>query len=222
MKNFTGLFVVGIIAIVLLFNVFAGGEGSRGVSGSYIEDTYNELPSEPSRSEIIDTIESSSANNIEQLVQEAFPLLDTVRTEQGISRIYITKELNLPEVANYLSAQIQPEEISSRQDRKQVLVYPDHFVILQESIDEPGLITIELANDEFVRRNYSPGFFQGMLAYSLLNRALGSSDWSSRRSAQCQQTGDCYSGYGMYGGYNGTSGTFRGSSTRGGGPGTGK
>lgn len=222
MKDYAGIIVVGIIAFFLLFNIF-GGNDERGMTGSNTEDTYGELPSEPSRSEILNTIENSDAGNIESLIKESFPLLDTVRSEQGISRIYMTKELTLPEVADSLSNAINPEENSERQENKQVLVYPDHFVIIQESTEEAGVITIELAEDDFVKNNYSPGFFNGLFAGYLLNRMLGSNDWYDRRRSTCQQTGNCYGGYGMYGNYNaGGTSSMRGSTNRGGGPGTGK
>ncbi|ASF40152.1 hypothetical protein CEH05_13780 [Halobacillus halophilus] len=224
MREYGGIFVVGIIAIVLLFNVFGNGNPMRGISGSNIEDTYGELPSEPDRSEILNKIENSEADSVEDLIQQNFPLLDTVRSDQGTtSRIYMTRELTLTEVADALAGAITPEEISERQEDKQALVYPDHFVIIQESEEEPDVITIELASDQFVRNHYSPGFFNGMFTAILLNRMLGSNDWYNRKSNTCRQSGNCYGGYGMYGNYNtGTSGSLRGSSTRGGGPGTGK
>ncbi|SDN76391.1 MULTISPECIES: DUF4247 domain-containing protein [Halobacillus] len=222
LKDYAGIIVVGIIAFFLLFNVF-GGNDQRGMSGSYTEDTYGELPSEPDRSEILSGIENSEANDIESLIQDHFPLLDTVRSDQGISRIYMTKELSLTEVSDSLTSVIPPEEISEKQENKQALIYPDHFVILQESTEEPGVITIELASDDFVRNHYSPGFFSGLFLGSILNRSLGSNDWYDRRRANCQQTGNCYGGYGMYGNYNsGGTTSMRGSSNRGGGPGTGK
>ncbi|WP_226583723.1 DUF4247 domain-containing protein [Halobacillus litoralis] len=222
MKDYLGIIVVGIIALFLVFNVF-GNDEPRGMSGSYTEDTYGELPSEPDRSEILKTIENSDARTIEQLIQESFPLLDTIRSDQGISRIYMTRELTLPEVADSLSEAIAPEEISTRQEEKQILIYPDDFIIIQESQEEPGVVTIELASDDFVRNNYSPGFFNGFFTAVLLNRMLGSNDWYNRRRSTCQQTGSCYGGYGMYGNYNsGGTGSMRGSTNRGGGPGTGK
>ncbi|ARI76804.1 DUF4247 domain-containing protein [Halobacillus mangrovi] len=222
MREYGGIIVVGIIAIVLLFNVFGNDEASRGISGSYTEDTYNELPSEPERSEILENIRTSNANSIEELVKNNFPLLDTIQSDQGMSRIYMTRELSLPEVSEALSDKINPEEISERQEGKQALIYPEHFVIIQESEEEPGVITIELASDQFVRNNYHPSFFQGMLAYYILDEVLDVDDWHKKRNSRCKQTGDCYSGYGMYGNYNSGSGSLRGSSNRGGGPGAGK
>ncbi|WP_101844649.1 DUF4247 domain-containing protein [Halobacillus sp. Marseille-P3879] len=224
MKDYAGLFIVVIIAIVIAYNSFGSfGDGTRGMSGSNAEDTYEELPSEPPRSEILDSIEQSEAGSVRQLLSDSFPLLDTVETDEGNSEIFMTQELTLPEVAEELERKIEPEEVSDREEGKQVLIYPDEFVILQESEEEPGLILIELSSDEFVRNNYSPNFFQGLLAYSLLNRMLGSNDWAERRQSRCQSGGDCYGGYSMYGGSNSdSSGSFRGSSNRGGGPGTGK
>ncbi|TGB04063.1 DUF4247 domain-containing protein [Halobacillus salinus] len=230
MKDFAGIIVVGIIAIVLLFNVFGPDKNPlRGMTGSNVEDTYNELPDEPDRSEIINTIDqfngdsNNTSSSIEELIQRAFPLLDTVQSDNGVSKIYMTRELTLPEVADQLSDQVQPQEISERQSDKQVLVYPETFVIIQESSEEPGLVTIELAGDQFVRNNYSPSFFDGLLAYYILDEVLDVDDWFKKRRNTCRQTNDCYGGYGVFGGLkSNNSGSFRGSSNRGGGPGTGK
>ncbi|GGF06128.1 hypothetical protein GCM10010954_00610 [Halobacillus andaensis] len=221
MRDYAGVIIVVLIAIVIGYNAFGSmGNGSRGMSGSNAQDTYEELPSEPSKSEVLNSIDQSEATSIRQLLSDSFPLLDTVETDEGHSEIFMTQNLTLPETAEEIENKIEPEEVSDRDEGKQVLIYPDEFVILQESEEEPGLILIELASDEFVRNNYSPSFFQGLLAYSLLNRMLGSSDWANRREARCQSEGGCYGGYSMYGGSN--SGSFRGSSNRGGGPGTGK
>ncbi|MBH0230147.1 DUF4247 domain-containing protein [Halobacillus yeomjeoni] len=224
MREFGGMIVVGVIAVILLFTMFGNNDDQmRGMSGSYTEDTYNDLPDEPSRAEILKNVKDSKANSIEQLVQNNFPLLDTIRTDQGISRIYMTRELTLPEVAESLKGAIKPVEVSEQVESRQALIYPEHFVIIQESQEEPGLVTIELASDQFVKNNYSPGFFEGMLAYYILDEVLDVDDWFKKRKRSCQKTGDCYGGYGMYGSYNsGGSGSLRGSSNRGGGPGSGK
>ncbi|MFC7320322.1 DUF4247 domain-containing protein [Halobacillus campisalis] len=223
MKDYVGLFIVIIIAIVVAYNSFGNfGNGSRGMSGSNAQDTYQELPDEPSRSEVLAAIDDSEATSIRSVIRDSFPLLDTVETDEGDSEIYMTQELTLPETAEQLENKINPEDISDREEGKQVLFYPNEFVILQESDEEPGLVLIEVASDEFVRNNYSPSFFQGLVAYSLLNSMLGSNNWASQRESSCRASGDCYGGYGMYGGSNSGSGSFRGSTNRGGGPGSGK
>ncbi|WP_082233596.1 DUF4247 domain-containing protein [Halobacillus massiliensis] len=223
MKDYIGLFVVIFIAIVVGYQAFGDSNTPKGMSGVNEAATYDELPEEPARNEVLERIRESEASSIRELIDVGFPLLDTVQSDRGIAEIYMTQELTVKEAADEIANKIEPDEQSEEQGGKQVLVYPNDFVILQESSEEPGLVLIELASDEFVRNNYSPGFFQGLLAYSLLNRALGSNDWAQRRADRCEG-GGCYGGYTMYGGgYNSNpSGSLRGSSNRGGGPGTGK
>ena len=226
MRSYLGLIIVGILAVFLLFNIFSNDNGTqRGMSGSdnYQENTYKDLPSEPDKSEILDTISSSNASSISTLIENGFPLLDTVKTDKGISKIYVTQKLTLKEAADALADKIEPEETSKKQDDKQVLVYPDHFVILQKSQEQQDVVFIELASDQFVRNNYSPGFFNGLMTYYILNRALGSDNWYNKRKSACKAQGNCYGGYVQSGRFNsGTTGSFRGSSQRGGGPGAGK
>ncbi|ELK47299.1 DUF4247 domain-containing protein [Halobacillus sp. ACCC02827] len=221
MKNYTGLIFIGIIALAVIINLFNSGDAQRGMSGSVAESTYENLPEEPDRSEILEDIENSDAQSAEVLIRNNFPLLDVVNTDQGTSEVYATRQLSLPETADALSEAIPPEEISERQDGKQVLVYDDDFVIIQESEEEPGVVTMEIASDEFVRNNYSPSFFNGLFAGYLLNRMLGSNNWYDQRRSSCQAAGDCYGGYGSYNSGSG-AGSIRSSNNRGGGPGVGK
>ncbi|WP_181349847.1 DUF4247 domain-containing protein [Thalassobacillus sp. CUG 92003] len=222
MRDLVGMLALGAIALFLLINAFGGGAQSlmKGMTGSQSEATYEELPDEPDRSEILSSIEESDAASIDDLIEAEFPLLDTVKRDNQQAKIYMTRKLTLPEVIDELSGKITPEEVGERVDDKQVLIYDDHFVTVKESDEEPNLVLIELANDEFVRNHYSPGFFQGMFAYAMLNRMLNSNDWAERRRSSCRNNSGCYGGYTMYGGQG--TGSFRGSSNRGGGPGSGK
>ncbi|UOQ46154.1 DUF4247 domain-containing protein [Halobacillus salinarum] len=227
MRNYAGLIIVGIIAVILMFNLFnrPDNTANRGMSGggNYQENTYEDLPDEPEKSEILDTIKASSNSSIQNVVKQSFPLLDTVKTDQGLSKIYVTRKLSLPEAADALSQQVKPQEISKRQEGKQVLVYKNDFVILQESQEQNNVVFIELASDQFVRNHYSPSFFDGLLAYYILDEVLDADDWFKKRKAKCQTQGNCYGGYVRSGGFNsGKTGSFRGSSQRGGGPGAGK
>ncbi|MFG6116618.1 DUF4247 domain-containing protein [Halobacillus sp. MO56] len=226
MKDYLVLFGFGIIIIVLFMNVFGGNDDrSRGISGSSSDPalTYDELPEEPSKESIISSLQQSEPSDAEELVSNHFPLIDTVRTDEGISRVYVTREFKIPELADLLAGTLKPDEKSDYNNNKQVLVYPDHFVIMKESEEEPGVVFIELSNDQFVRNHYSPGFFNGLLTYAVLNRMLNSSNWAENQAGRCRASNDCYGGYSMYGGYrSGDTGTFRGSAGRGGGPGAGK
>ncbi|SEA48814.1 protein of unknown function [Thalassobacillus cyri] len=226
MKDYLVLFGFGIIIIVLFMNVFGGNDDrSRGISSSSSDPaiTYDELPEEPSKESIISSLQQSEPSDAEELVSNHFPLIDTVRTDEGISRVYVTREFRIPELADLLAETLKPDEKSDYNNNKQVLVYPDHFVIMKESEEEPGVVFIELSNDQFVRNHYTPGFFNGLLTYAVLNRMLNSSNWAKNQAGRCRASNDCYGGYTMYGGYrSGDTGTFRGSTGRGGGPGAGK
>ncbi|MFD1019029.1 DUF4247 domain-containing protein [Thalassobacillus hwangdonensis] len=223
MKDLLGLLAAGVIVILIVFNAFGGDDASKGMSGAYEEATYGELPDEPSKSEITQSISQSSATNIESLIEENFPLLDKVRGENGLANVYMTREFEIPELTELISEKLEPDEISERVEGKQALIYPDQFIILKESTEEPDVVLIEVASDDFVRNNYAPGFFTGMLAYRILDDVLDVDDWHKKRRNQCKN-GNCYGGYTMYGGSfrSGDSGGLRGYDSRGGGPGTGK
>lgn len=219
MKDVGSVALFTIFAAFIAFFIFDSDDGSgSGISGTYEQASYGSLPEEPSRQEIEKTLDNQSFTSVEDLIEGTFPQLDTVQTDRGRSEIYMTSEFNLREVEELITEEIPPTERGERQNDKQALIYPDEFVILKESEEEAGLVLIELAEKEFVRNNYRPSFFDGMLAYALLNRAFGTNDWQNRQRDRCARDG-CYGGYSMYGG---NSGSFRGSSNRGGGPGVGK
>ncbi|PBB06700.1 MULTISPECIES: DUF4247 domain-containing protein [Salimicrobium] len=219
MRDIGSVVLFSIFAAFIAFFIFDSGDSAdNGMSGTYNEQSYESLPEEPTRGEIEDRLDGESYTSVETMIEETFPQLDTVQTDRGRSEIYMTSEYNLQEVEELIVGEVKPRETGERQGDKQALIYPDNFVILKESEEEAGLVLIELAEKEFVRNNYSPSFFEGMLAYALLNQAFGTNDWRSTQRNRCDN-GGCYGGYSMYGG---NSGSFRGSSTRGGGPSVGK
>lgn len=220
MKDIGSVVLFSIFAAFIAFFIFDSGEDTgSGISGTYEQGSYDSLPEEPSRGEVEDTLDSQSFTSVENMMEETFPQLDTVQTDRGRAEIYMTSEYNLVEVEELIVEEVPPEERGERQGDKQALIYPDEFVILKESEEEAGLVLIEVAEKEFVRNNYSPSFFDGMLAYALLNQAFGTNDWRNNQQNRCQNAGGCYGGYAMYGG---NGGSFRGSTNRGGGPGAGK
>ena len=113
----------------------------------------------------------------------------------------------------------EPEQVGEEIDGRQVLVYNDEFIILTEDPDNPGSTLVEVADEEFVRTHYNPGFFAGMFVGSFLGNRFGSG-WSQSQATRCAR-GGCYSGGGGYSSIPSTT-TGRGSTFRGGGPGVGK
>lgn len=164
-------------------------------------------------------------------INNNYTFYDTVTSatnSSNYSEIYLARDKSIDEVTAELQDFEQPEKIGERQEDKQVLVYDDQFVILTDDEEYEGSTLIEVANKEFVRDNYNPSFFQGMLLMSFLNNMFGSNDWDRNQQAKCQQNpNNCYGGFSRSGGgYKGytTPPSVRGgsSSVRGGGPGAGK
>lgn len=170
--------------------------------------------------------------NVDNLVSEQYPLRDVVRSStdpSDVARVYVAEGRSIDEVADGLQAQNTPKEISQKQDQKQVLVYVDHFVTLTQDENDPDNTLIEVASYGFVRDNYHPDFFDGMLTYFLLSNLFGVNDWDRLQRQRCYGTRDAYGN--CYGGYNRSGGSykrpqtpspFKGTPVRGGGPGTGK
>ncbi|WP_273851048.1 DUF4247 domain-containing protein [Guptibacillus spartinae] len=164
--------------------------------------------------------------DIQEIVEDRYQLEDVVESSvdsSDVSKVYSAEE-DIPSVASYLKEQIKPNEVSELKDGKQILVYDDYIVTLEDRNDESKTL-VEVATVGFVRDNYRPSFFDGLLAYYILDEILDVDDWGKKQKNRClNATGNCYGGYGSTGGsYKGptTIPSFRGSS-RGGGPGTGK
>jgi hypothetical protein len=168
---------------------------------------------------------------IAEFINNEYTLYDTVSSasnSSNFSEIYIAENQSIEEVASNISGHIEPVEKSEMKDDKQVLVYDTLFVILTKDKEDSANTTIEVANDEFVRNNYSPSFFDGLLLLWVLDEVLDVDDWGKKQRLKCQRNpNNCYGGYGASGGsFKGLNKTptIRGgsSSVRGGGPGSGK
>ena len=164
--------------------------------------------------------------DIQEIVEDRYQLEDVIESsvDSGdVSKVY-TADKDLVSVASYLQDQIKPNEVSEVKEGKQILVYDDYIVTLSEGEDSNTLV--EVATVGFVRDNYQPSFFDGLLAYYILDEILDVDDWGKKQKNRCKSSsGNCYGGYSATGGaYKGPTNTpsFRGSSSRGGGPGTGK
>lgn len=174
---------------------------------------------------------SFAPKGIKEFLNNEYSIYDTVSSatnSANFSEIYIAENESIDQVASKLTAFQKPVESSEKKDGKQVLIYENLFIILTEDERNPSNTFIEIANDEFVRNNYSPDFFDGLFLYWVLDEVLDVDDWGKKRKSQCSKNPEsCYGGYSAYGGgFKGLNKTptIRGgsSSIRGGGPGAGK
>lgn len=181
--------------------------------------TVENIPEEPSRQELTDSLERNSSDDIAAMLGNTFYLLDVVSGESEEAYVYATRQFSVQELANLVAELKVPEEISEFKENRQILVYDDHFVTFQQAEENEDITLIEVASDEFVENNYSPNYFNGFFTFLLLNRMIGSNNWSNNRMERCRNT-QCYGGYSNSRSYNTNN---RGMSNyRGGGPGAGK
>ncbi|BAC12897.1 hypothetical protein [Oceanobacillus iheyensis HTE831] len=176
--------------------------------------TAEDIPDEPQKQEIKQTIENAANGNdeIDDVIADVFPLITTIDGDTNDSKVYATTRFTLSELSLLFSNQFQAEEISEVKDNQQIIIFNDTFVTLRKNEADQEVLLIEVADEEFVRRNYSPSFLGTYFSIRLLDSMFGN-NWNRNSN------GD-YSGMGSYGG---SGGIGRGNTTfRGGGPGTGK
>ncbi|KIL46416.1 DUF4247 domain-containing protein [Jeotgalibacillus campisalis] len=167
-------------------------------------------------------------DGIEEFISNTYPLYDTIASTENsdqYARVYRAENQDIASVADSLQGHEEPTEMSEENEGKQIFIYDQYFVTLTQSEDNASNTMIEVAEEEFVRNNYSPGFFEGYLLASLLGNIFGN-NWSTQRNQTCNLNPErCYGGYNSSGSYVGKTSTptIRGASTnRGGGTGSGK
>ncbi|MCD5323853.1 MULTISPECIES: DUF4247 domain-containing protein [Pontibacillus] len=227
-----GVFIVVILSVLTLTGCSQGlqefqsssfdegmGDSKSGMSGSR---TYT-FPEEPPKDEMVEQLNNKKNTSPEELIRSVFPLLDVVEGSNANqeARIYVTQRFSIQELSETLTDAFPPKRESELKEGKKIVVYPNLFVTFKESEQDKDAVFIEVASDKFVRDNYSPNFFNGYLALWFLDEVLDVDDWGKKRKKICASSG-CYGGYSNSKYRSGSTGSLRGSSGRGGGPGTGK
>ncbi|XJZ28041.1 DUF4247 domain-containing protein [Bacillota bacterium Lsc_1132] len=98
-----------------------------------------------------------------------YPLESIVENASQVSKVYRVENKTVPEVAEEISANKKPQEISKPDSEKMFLVYPNEWYVLQKDPQKPKDTLIEVDNKEFIRENYNPSFFNGFITGYILN-----------------------------------------------------
>ncbi|RIW27089.1 DUF4247 domain-containing protein [Bacillus salacetis] len=167
---------------------------------------------------------------VADFINNNYTFSDTVASgtdNSNYSEVYIAENQSIDEVAQAIQDHQEPAKVSEKKDNRQVLVYDQLFVILTADDQNSANTMIEVANDQFVRNNYSPDFFDGLLLLWVLDEVLDVDDWGKKQRLKCRNNPElCYGGYsssgGSFKGYNKSPIRGGSSSVRGGGPGAGK
>ncbi len=213
-----------VISVLMLLTIILAGCGSDNVS-IFDESSavvQEDLEVAESKDDIINKLKSADNRDVETLISNNFPFVDSVVGEDTTANVYGTLQFEVEELAGILADVKQPDEISDYKDGQQILVYPGFFVVLKDSEDIDNATFIEVASEQFVRNNYSPNFLTTYFAIRMLDGIFGN-NWVSSRRNHCSKS-DCYGGYSTSRSYNkGGVTKNRGLGTfRGGGPSSGK
>lgn len=101
-------------------------------------------------------------------VQENYPLESVSGSGQSTSYVYRAADRTVPEVAQELSDQRKPDQISAESTERMFLVYSDQYYHLQQDPKKPEDTLVEVDSKEYVRQNYSSSFLQGYLTATLI------------------------------------------------------
>ncbi|CAH1190945.1 MULTISPECIES: DUF4247 domain-containing protein [Paenibacillus] len=116
-------------------------------------------------------------------VQDTYPLESVSGSGNSTSYVYRAADRTVPEVAEELSDQRKPDQISAVNDERMFLVYSDQYYHLQQDPNKKEDTLIEVDSKEYVRQNYDSSFLQGYLTATLLGNlfdALGGSGSSGK------------------------------------------
>lgn len=113
-----------------------------------------------------------------QTISESYPLESVTKNGAETSHVYRAENETVPQVAQEISEQRKPQEISKEDTEQMFIVYSDEWYNLQKDPQKPTDTLIEVDSKEFVRQNYNPSFLQGYILASAIDN-LGTFNRSS-------------------------------------------
>jgi hypothetical protein len=116
---------------------------------------------------------ANSSNN-QSDVAGGYPLISQSKNGNQESYLYLAKMQSVPQVAQKLSKQKKPDQISKVSNNQMFLAYPNELYNIQKDKKNLKNTLIEVSNKEFVRNNYSSTFLNGYLSAVLLDRLFQS------------------------------------------------
>jgi len=102
-----------------------------------------------------------------------YPLESVSREGDSTSYVYRAAGQTVPVVAEQLSDQRTPQNMSVEDPKRMFLVYENELIQVQQDPNKPEDTIIEVDSHEYVRRNYDSSFLQGYLTATLINQLFG-------------------------------------------------
>ncbi|KOY16496.1 DUF4247 domain-containing protein [Paenibacillus xylanivorans] len=107
-------------------------------------------------------------------VQDTYPLESVSGSGNTTSYVYRAADRTVPEVAQELSEQRKPDQISAENTERMFLVYQDQYYHLQQDPNKAEDTLVEVDSKEYVRQNYDSSFLQGYLTATLIGNLFDS------------------------------------------------
>lgn len=111
---------------------------------------------------------------LSSVVEENYPLEVVNQDGTATSYVYRAAGESVPQVAELLSEQRSPEQMSESSEERMFLVYSDEIIHLQQDPQQPEDTLIEVDSKEYVQRNYDSSFLQGYLTAQLIGSLFDS------------------------------------------------
>lgn len=107
-------------------------------------------------------------------VEVNYPLESVSRDGDSTSYVYRAAGQTVPVVAEQLSDQRTPQEMSVQDPERMFLVYDNELIQVQQDPENPEDTIIEVDSDKYVARNYDSSFLQGYLTASIISNLFNS------------------------------------------------
>lgn len=117
-----------------------------------------------------------------QSVQDTYPLESVYSNGNQTSYVYRAHNQTVPEVANDIKSNRQPNQMSETNLSEMFLVYDTEWYNIQQDPDNPSDSLIEVDNIQFVQNNYDSSFLQAYIAAELIDELFDSLEHSSKNN----------------------------------------
>jgi len=107
------------------------------------------------------------------VIRESYPLESVNREGNATSYVYRASNQTVAEVAEYLTAERTPDQISPASRERMFLIYGNQWYHLQQDAQIPADTLVEVDSAEYVRNNYDASFLQLYLTSRLIGGLFG-------------------------------------------------
>jgi hypothetical protein len=114
-------------------------------------------------------------SNASNYIKETYPLVDVQGNGKNNAKVYSAADKDVPAVAEEITKQETPEEVSKRSTEKMFLIYNGKIINIQKDPANDSNSLVEIDSIEYAKHNYASDFLKSYLTASILQSVLGGS-----------------------------------------------